>query len=554
MQAKRMLILLVAMVVTIPMLLAGCGAEKAATEATTVGETPAARKTKAEEPKVEEWKPLTIKWYIHYDWCQSSGPDDPEKMTIVKWLKENRNVTVDWVSSNGTAAQRLNTMIASNDLPDIITIDRGTDVDRLTKAGQLVALDDYLGKYPNITQKVGDQIIGMLRAEDGKYYQIPNWYIGPGGRGGNAGWVINSKIYKEMGSPKLDTYTELEAYLRDVKGKYPGIIPFESGKDLGAPHLVYSGMGEYRSAEWSGREFWYPEGNVLKSITEDPAWREAVRYNNRLFRDKLMTQDAFTQKGEQVDEKFTNGKFAVTGGWSMENSGLALAEWKKKDPEAGFEAVMPFHKEGLNKDNTFATAHNALGWNVSVITKNAKAPEAVYKLLDWVASDEGQIINTWGMPGKYWDGIDDKGYPKFTKDWETDPEDAKGTHIWGGINWIGNTNFINGIKTQMILALPEDKRDWGTWNQVKVFWKTTWDGTEYANLAPSADSDEGAIFTRVKDIYTSYYAKIIFAKSDAEVDSLIRKCTDELKQAGQEKLLEYQTKKWQANKTKMGLK
>ena len=42
--------------------------------------------------------------------------------------------------------------------------------------------------------------------------------------------------------------------------------------------------------------------------------------------------------------------------------------------------VWPFHKEGLDKDKIWTGSWSQLGWNVSVITKNAKNPEAIFCL------------------------------------------------------------------------------------------------------------------------------------------------------------------------------
>ena len=41
--------------------------------------------------------------------------------------------------------KKFNTMIVGNDLPDVIWMDRGSDVDKLREAGMLVPLDDYIG-------------------------------------------------------------------------------------------------------------------------------------------------------------------------------------------------------------------------------------------------------------------------------------------------------------------------------------------------------------------------------------------------------------------------
>ena len=62
-------------------------------------------------------------------------------------------------------------MIVSNELPDVIWLDRGPDVDRLREAGMLVPLDEYV-KISKLERMGGESTLNMLRAEDGKIYLI----------------------------------------------------------------------------------------------------------------------------------------------------------------------------------------------------------------------------------------------------------------------------------------------------------------------------------------------------------------------------------------------
>src|SRR5699024_11337140 len=70
---------------------------------------------------------------------------------------------------------------------------RSSDL-RLREAGKLIALDDYMDKYPNLKEWLSEDAINMLRSEDGKLYQFPNWYNSE--PFGNAGYVVNKKIWR----------------------------------------------------------------------------------------------------------------------------------------------------------------------------------------------------------------------------------------------------------------------------------------------------------------------------------------------------------------------
>lgn len=121
------------------------------------------------------------------------------------------------------------------------------------------------------------------------------------------------------------------------------------------------------------RFFGVPDGDKIVSIYKDPGFRESVVFTAKLMREKLMTQDANTQTEDQVREKAMNGKFAVIATFDpMKMLATADAELKKKDPEDGYMFIQPIAKEGLDRTKIYPGTYNQLGWNVALITKNAK--------------------------------------------------------------------------------------------------------------------------------------------------------------------------------------
>lgn len=133
-------------------------------------------------------QPLEFSFYGHYDWY--TMPNWGEDLSS-KWIKDNKQVNVVPVSSGGNAKQKLSTMIVSGELPDVIWMERGADVEQLRAAGALVPFDDYLDKYPNLKEWAGEETLDMLRSSDGKLYQFPNWYTTQ--PNGNSGYLVNKR-------------------------------------------------------------------------------------------------------------------------------------------------------------------------------------------------------------------------------------------------------------------------------------------------------------------------------------------------------------------------
>lgn len=505
--------------------------------------------TQAEtEPGEGVIKPLTFTFYGHYDWyTMPNWGEDP----ATRWIKENKQVTVEPISSGGNAKQKLSTMIVSGELPDVIWLERGADVEKLRAAGMLVPFDDYLDKYPNLKKWAGESTLGMLRSPDGKLYQFPNWYTTQ--PNGNAGYLVNKKIYNELGAPPLETTDDLYAYLKTVKEKYPDIVPFEAGQGAAGVEVLTTAFGENHPATFNAMMA-VPSGNELKSIFTDPVYREGIRFANKLYREGLMTQDAFTQKLEQVEQKVRNGQIAVYAASSpTEYGAIGNALLSAEDPEAGYIMVWPIRKEGLDKNKIFPGDYKQQGWNVNVITRSAKDPEAIFAFLDWMTGPEGQRITMWGPEGLYWKGTDEEEAPLFTEKFTTDTK-GRDELMNSTVNfqWVGNTVYVDNSKMKFESTLPPEKQNWESRWQSEITWKTQYNTTEFTNLDPAGDSDEGIVAQSVLDIYTKAMAAAVMnGKSDAEVDAILDQAEADAQKAGYAKLLKYKTERWQENLRKL---
>ncbi|MGG6312586.1 extracellular solute-binding protein [Paenibacillus macerans] len=500
------------------------------------------------EPGEGVIKPLAFTFYGHYDWyTMPNWGEDP----ATRWIKENKQVTVEPISSGGNAKQKLSTMIVSGELPDVIWLERGADVEKLRAAGMLVPFDDYLDKYPNLKKWAGESTLDMLRSPDGKLYQFPNWYTTQ--PNGNAGYLVNKKIYNELGAPPLETTDDLYAYLKTVKEKYPDIVPFEAGQGAAGVEVLTTAFGENHPATFNTMMA-VPSGNELASIFTDPVYREGIRFANKLYREGLMTQDAFTQKLEQVEQKVRNGQIAVYAASSpTEYGAIGNALLSAEDPEAGYIMVWPIHKEGLDKNKIYPGDYKQQGWNVNVITRSAKDPEAIFAFLDWMTGPEGQRIIMWGPEGLYWEGTDEEEAPLFTEKYTTDTK-GRDELMNSTVNfqWVGNTVYVDNSKMKFESTLPPEKQNWESRWQSEITWKTQYNTTEFTNLDPAGDSDEGIVAQSVLDIYTKAMAAAVMnGKSEAEVDAIMDQAEADAQKAGYAKLLKYKTERWQENLSKL---
>jgi len=490
---------------------------------------------------------LNVTFYAHYSYYNMpKWGADPSS----KWIQDHLKINVSAISAEGNGAQKLQKMIAGKKLPDIIWGQRDSDLERLRQAGLLVPLDDYIDKYPNLKKWAGPKVLNLLRAEDGEIYYFPNYYSNR--PYGNAGYVVNKKIYRELGSPKLQTTDDLYNFLRQVKISYPDVVPFETGLAKEG-HGIDQLFSAFKEDNFSfTRNYAVTTGDKMTSIYKDEGFRESAAYVAKLMREGLMTQDALTQSEQQVFDKLMNGKVAIFASVDpMKMAMMANAELSRLNPDDGYFFIDPIYKKGLDPSRIYPGTYNILGWNVATITTNAKNPEAIFAMLDWMTGPEGSAVQMWGPPGPdgYWDGFNEDGFtPKFTSKYGEDPEGlAQIQSISGDMIWVGNTVYLDQTKSAYEATLPEDKQNWSTYWQHKVTWKSQGDATPFINLHPMPDTQEGLIHRRVKEIWIKARADAMFGMTDEDVFKILDNAHNESMAIGFGQYLDYITTKWHSN-------
>jgi len=563
-KVRKPLLLVVAAVLLIATALAGCSKSNDGNTASPSASSPSPSngngsgdvQPSEDQPWVFGSSPIEFSAFTNYPW--QDFPAKMEDNPYWTFLKEQKQVTIKPILAQGESAQLMTTMMASGPLPDLIYGDRfSPDVSRLYEAGKLVAFDDYMDKYPNLKKYLDSKYIDMLRMPDGKLYQFPNWYTDHSTN--TAGYVVNKKIYEELGSPKLETMDDLYDYLVKVKEKYgkDGVIPFEPDRTVDAQGIgvLYTGFKEGALYQSLGSQIMATvTGDKLTSIFTDPAFRESQKFVSKLYREKLISQDMFTQDRGMVLEKLLTGRVAVYAGASVTTyASQGHYELIKEDPNAGYFMIPPLAKAGLDRSKIYTGGYDALGWNVVVITTDAKDPEKLFAFLDYCTSPEGMTVQFFGPEGGNWKGFDENGYPNFTDTYNAE-EVADIQTKNDPVQIVGNSIYIDPAKNKLEDSKPADQQNWQARWQKEVTWKSGNDITEFrTRLNPTADSELGDIRQSVTDLLQQALSESATASSDAKVDEILDKAEASAMKLGYQKLLDWRTERWQENRKTLGL-
>ncbi len=492
-------------------------------------------------------EPYEFTLYYNYDWYDVSLQWGDDKVSAE--LQQKFNVTMNQAKPDSDPVQKMNIMAATGDLPDVIMMDRDSTYQKLISLGYLLPLDEFVDNNSSYKQVIDEATVNLSRV-DGKIYGLLNWATTDEHPTGNGGWVINKKIYEQLGSPKLETTDDLYNYLKLVKesgltvdGK--SVVPIQSGAFPSLSDLINLSFGlNHFPGDMKGV---IPMGNELKLHYTDPKFTESMLFLNKLWSEGLINQDYFVEKSEQIEEKLSTGRVAVYVGTDVTST---LPNYRQRvianDPDNDYIVIEPIAAPGLDRKDIYTSPFMTLGWNVLCITNNAKNPERIFQLLDYIISEEGSRLVAYGPQGELYDEVDENGYPILKQAMSSVPEDEVKS-ILGNWAVLGNTLYFDFSKVADDNRKPAEQRDWIIQAQSNIVWKHSLNTSAFSNVAPDPQSEEGIALASFDDLNKKVLPKIIMAKDENACRQAIQEAIDDAYKLGFDKAEQYMTGKYQEN-------
>ncbi|GMK46722.1 ABC transporter substrate-binding protein [Paenibacillus glycanilyticus] len=486
--------------------------------------------------------PITITFF-------DKNTGDKFDNAIAKEITKRTGVTIEIQQPTGNPTEKLNLMLASDDLPDMIMFDRSSDlVAKYTEAGSIIPLDDLIEKYgPDVKEMYGD-VLNKTRYKDGKNYYLSNWY----GLEHEPvfGFNMRKDIVKELAPDKADggvpfTQSEFKQLLTDFKAKYPQM----DGKDTIA--LTMDGenwggtLGTFKGM--FGLMPYYEHDGKLQYDVKDPKYKDMILYMNDLYRSGLMDKEWAINKRQVWEQKIATGTiFSSTGAyWDLGNSNTIL----KKDK--GDESQLFAYKvvaDGVDPAKTTYGGRSSLGWDAIAITKKNKNPERTMQFINFLASEEGQYLLMWGIEGTHWDMKDGKHVPRpetlqaFKDDWAAYTKET-GIRKW---TWfIKNGPGKDGTPYDLPGRYERSPIDQMA---IKNLSDSVFDTAIYDGISPQGGTPEALSEQKISDITKQAITKAIMAPTAEEASSIFDKMLSDMKAAGDEKVEAVYTANYESRK------
>jgi len=494
-----------------------------------------------------------------------------------KYIKDKFNIELNIIAPNLQGGDaKYATQMASGNMGDIVVMGYDSKYQNAVKAGLLLDLtkDDLLNKYgkdivanyPKTLDKNKDQNKGF-GLDATKVYGIGNGVstmpATTSSEGSYMTWGPNLRwdLYTQLGKPVVNTMEDYLPLLKKMQALQPK-------SDSGKPTYAFSMW-----ADWDGNMMMnakqfacmqgYDElGFLLINANEDKyqSILDPAGYYIRtlkLYYDAnkmgLVDPDSISQKSDNAAAKMLDGQTLFSWFPWQDNAYNTVA---RTSVGKGFELV-PFKDEKIQSYG-FSSYGDKLIVGIGAKTKQ---PARVMEFVNWLYTAEGTMVSNFGPKGLGWDVKD--GKPSLTEygkknvlsnGTETIPA-AFGTGSWkdgvNALNVSSGTIAVNSIN-------PEFKEPFNPalWNstlnenvsKVDADWRATMGAitpkdylvknkliaispvTLFAPASPDSTIQQKQ--DQIKAIIKQNSWKMIFAKSDAEYDALLKEMTTKAKGLG----------------------
>ncbi|AOZ90891.1 ABC transporter substrate-binding protein [Paenibacillus crassostreae] len=461
---------------------------------------------------------------------------------------------------SGGGQTKIALMAASGQYPDIVYA-KG-ELNKLVDAGAIIDLTDLIDQHaPNIKKVMNSNMNRMKYSNDDQaIYSIPtNIGVDQQAFDVTNGFEVQLRVLKELGYPEIKTVHDFESVLKEYVAKHPttdGLptIPLTLNADDWKIMITVTNQADVTTGGTNDGEYHVnPDTYEAMLHYKRPEEKDYFRWLNHMYNTGLLDKDSFVQKEDQYKAKIASGRVL----------GLTSVEWEYQDAENALKSEgkdeytyghFPVTLNEQYKDHSLQSI-GVDGYGIS-ITTDCEDPIRAIKFLDWLSSEEGQVLRNWGIEGKQYnvedgnrvipdDILDQKvnDASNFTKETGIGLYSIFGVRYGDGVKDSTNNYYTTNFPEQIIASYSDAEKE-----TLAAYNATTWKdlfpsedefpvkewGALYNMQAPT-DGDYPVIYQKTQDIVRKRIPEAIMSKP-ADFDGIYDNFIDELNKAGAEKM------------------
>jgi putative aldouronate transport system substrate-binding protein len=330
-------------------------------------------------------------------------PPDWNEIRVWQEYEKMTGIRMEWDGyTSADMTEKRNLALASNELPDVFFRTRmpDSDVDKYGADGSLMKLNDLIDQYaPNfkaVMEKYPDVRKGLETA-DGSIYAMPSLTDSPSIEITrklflNQSWL--EKAGKSMPKTTDELYETLKAF-RDGDMNDNGQadeVPLTADSLDELTQVLRGAFGLGNRGTGNGNWDVDPETGKLRFFPISDAYKQLLTYMNKLYTEKLIDQEIFTNTGAKVlamNEQNQLGSFSFGNVIGRANTNA--------DDYAGLDQALV----GPAGEQLYTSARGHFGSKGAfMISSSNKHPEAAMRWIDYFYSEEGIRMLYLGIEGE----------------------------------------------------------------------------------------------------------------------------------------------------------
>ncbi|MBR1930535.1 MAG: extracellular solute-binding protein [Lachnospiraceae bacterium] len=489
---------------------------------------------------------VSFDWYINYSWFTTPWGEN----LVSKKITEETGIDIHFVTPMGNESEKLNVLIASDTLPDIVTLGWWeSQVDEMIEKDMVYALNELADQYDAYFWQVADpQILSWNTNEDGNIYVYPNSSYSPedfekrDDIGSNQTFLVRKDIYEAIGSPDMSTQEGFQNAVRKAVELFPE-VDGEPLIPIGAHEFTNAGCVSFDQYLQNFLAVPYEkDGRIYDRYTDEEylSWLKTFR---QLGSEGYLSRDIFIDQRRQMEEKLSKGRYfcMIFQRTDME---AQQKELYQEHPERIYIAVDG--PRNSHKDDPVLPGSGINGWTVTLISKNCQRPDRAIELLSYFLSEEGQKMIYLGVEGITYDMVD--GVPVMNEEVQQllDTNRAEYDRLYGADNayWMLQDN---AMQLEWRRAPVGPVGDLEVWTYPYTHYLGQYE-INYGGNDEAAKAD-----TAINKLWSQMLPKLLLAESDEEFERLVKQFKRERLQLNYGAWLEESTKQIAENKRKLGM-
>lgn len=363
----------------------------------------------------------TLKWWSYRGGTAYGDYVSADEMPSIANYEKATGVDIEWeYVMSGQEKQQFNLMMASGELPDIISYywtynDIPAGPDKAIADGFLTSLNEYIPKYAPGLNKYLEENPGVardLKSDGGQYYYMPSYssFEAEAKNLLSSGWMFRKDWLDELGLPVPETiddwYTTLKAFKEMKNASAPLSVSYQQfNRGLSGAFGVALGL--------------YKDGNTVKFGYAEPGYKDFLTTMNKWYNEGLLDKSVASIDQKSVDAKMLNGSAGATFGWM--STGFEKLTGAARENEPTYTLVgVPYPTLKKGEKNQFVLRDPVTYFAGAAITQACKNKELAVKLLDFGFTPEGREVLRYGIEGETYE-IEDGNY-KYTDLIERNPD------------------------------------------------------------------------------------------------------------------------------------